>query len=208
MYPSGFMSTGRHGLPSGDAMSGREWAMGYPTRLSDAIHILLYIHVDPSDDLSSAAIADSVRTHPSYVRQLMSALRKAGLLDCARGQATPSLARPVERISLLDVYRAVEGDKPLLHQDTDTNPDCGVGVCVRNAVRDCFDEIQRTAEHAMDAISLAEVMRRFRCDGECRCDPERCPCAGRCGSPHCGKRADEAGPAPDPHASSTRPTVR
>lgn len=160
--------------------------MKYPTRVSDAIHILLYIHVNLDGDLSSAAIAESVSTHPSYVRQLMSALRKAGLLDCSRGQARPMLTRPVGDITLLDVYRAVEGDKPLLHQDTHTNPDCGVGVCIQNAVRSCYDEIQRAAERAMAAISLANVMERFRCDGECHCDPKRCPCGGRCGSPTCG----------------------
>ena len=165
--------------------------MRYPTRLSDAIHILLYIYVNPRDDLSSAAIAESVCTHPSYVRQLMSALRKAGVLDCSQGRALPALTRPVEQISLLDVYRAVEGNKPLLHQDTNTNPDCGVGVCVRNAVRNCYDEIQNVAEQAMQALTLQDVINRFRCDGNCHCDPSRCPCAGRCGSPTCGvKRAE------------------
>lgn len=33
-----------------------------------------------------------------------------------------------ESLTLLDVYRDIEGDKPILHQDTHTNPDCGVGV--------------------------------------------------------------------------------
>lgn len=160
--------------------------MKYPTRLSDAIHIVLYVAVNQGENLSSAAIAASVRTHPSYVRQLMSAMSKAGLLVCSSGQASPRLGRPLDEISLLDVYRAVEGDKPLLHQDTDTNPDCGVGVCIQHAIRDCFDEIQRAAEESMASISLRNVTERFRCDGECRCDPERCPCQGRCGSPTCG----------------------
>lgn len=160
--------------------------MAYPTRLSDAIHILLYVHVNAGDDLSSAAIADSVSTHPSYVRQLMSALRKGGLLDCSRGQATPTLTRSVGGISLLDVYRAVEGGRPLLHRDADTNPECSMGMCIQTAVRSCFDEIQEAAERAMASISLEDVMARFRCEGECHCDPRRCPCGGRCGSPTCG----------------------
>lgn len=163
--------------------------MAYPTRLSDAIHILLYVHVNAGDDLSSAAIADSVSTHPSYVRQLMSALRKGGLLDCSRGQATPTLTRSVGGISLLDVYRAVEGGRPLLHRDADTNPECSMGMCIQTAVRSCFDEIQEAAERAMASISLEDVMARFRCEGECHCDPRRCPCGGRCGSPTCGAPA-------------------
>lgn len=160
--------------------------MKYPTRLSDAIHILLYIAVNQGEDLSSAAIATSVSTHPSYIRQLMSAMRNAGLLVCSRGQASPKLSRSIDEITVLDVYRAVEGDKPLLHQDTHTNPDCGVGVCIQNAVRSCFDDVQHAAEQAMAAITLHGVMERFHCEGECRCDPQHCPCQGRCGSPSCG----------------------
>ncbi|MBM6699135.1 Rrf2 family transcriptional regulator [Bifidobacterium pullorum subsp. saeculare] len=159
------------------------------TRLSDAIHVLLFIAVDPGGDLSSAAIAASVSTHPSYVRQLMSALRRGGLLACTRGQAAPRLTRPLDRISLLDVYRAVQGQTPLLHEDTQINPECGVGMCIQHAVGDCFAEVQQAAEGAMASLSLSDVMDRFRCDGDCRCDPAVCPCRGRCGSPACGQGA-------------------
>ena len=161
--------------------------MRYSTRLSDAIHVLLFIAVNPGGDTSSAAIATSVSTHPSHVRQLMSALRRGGLLTCTRGQAAPRLTRALADVSLLDVYRAVQGDAPLLREDTHTNPECGVGVCIQHAVRDCFDEVQHAAEQAMATISLADVMERFRCDGDCRCDPARCPCGGKCGSPACGR---------------------
>ena len=66
-----------------------------------------------------------MQTNPAYVRQLMSAMRKGGLLLSVKGHPKPALAREPARISLLDIYRAVEGDKPLLHQDTHTNPACG-----------------------------------------------------------------------------------
>ena len=96
--------------------------MKYSTRLSDAVHIAAFIHLNPTQDLSSGAIAHSIQTNPSYVRQLMSALKRAGLLHGTRGQAAPSLSRAPSAITLLDIYRAVEGDKPLLHLDTHTNP--------------------------------------------------------------------------------------
>ena len=35
---------------------------------------------------------------------------------------------------MYDIYRAVEGDKPLLHLDTDTNPDCGIGINIQFAL--------------------------------------------------------------------------
>ena len=86
--------------------------MKYPTRVSDAVHIMVFIYLNPTQDLSSVAIAYSIKTNPSYVRQLMAALKKARLLNGTRGQAAPSLTREPSTITLLDIYRAVEGNKP------------------------------------------------------------------------------------------------
>ena len=105
--------------------------MKYPTRLSDAVHILAFIALYPDCDLTSNKLAESIQTNPAYVRQLMSALRKGGLLVSVKGHPRPTLAREPEKITLLDAYRAVEGNKPLLHQDIHTNPACGVGVNIQ-----------------------------------------------------------------------------
>ena len=91
--------------------------MKYSTRLSDAVHILAFIALYPNCDLTSNKLAESIQTNPAYVRQLMSALRKGGLLVSVKGHPRPALAREPEKITLLDAYRAVEGNKPLLHQD-------------------------------------------------------------------------------------------
>lgn len=63
--------------------------MKYPTRLSDAVHILAFIALYPDCDLTSNKLAESVQTNPAYVRQLMSALRKGGLLVSVKGHPDP-----------------------------------------------------------------------------------------------------------------------
>lgn len=135
--------------------------MKYSCKLSDAVHILVLIATNPLENLSSAAMAESIHTHSAFVRQIMSRLREAGLIVSVRGHATPSLAREAAEISLLDVYRAVEGEKPLLHLDTHTNPECGVGVNIQYSLQDYYDEIQKTAEKKMGEISLADIIRSF-----------------------------------------------
>ena len=132
--------------------------MKYPTRLSDAVHILAFIALYPDCDLTSNKLAESIQTNPAYVRQLMSALRKGGLLVSVKGHPRPALAREPEKITLLDAYRAVEGNKPLLHQDIHTNPACGVGVNIQLVIRDCYDLVQQQAEKAMEAITLQEIL--------------------------------------------------
>ena len=56
------------------------------------------------------------------------------------GHARPSLSKPADQITLLDIYKAVEGEKPLLHLDTHTNPDCGIGINIQLSLQGFYDE--------------------------------------------------------------------
>lgn len=136
--------------------------MRYSTKLSDAVHIMIFIAINQEDDLSSAAIATSIQTNPAFVRQIMMKLRKAGLMSSVAGHAKPALAKPAEQISLLDIYKAVEGEKPLLHLDTHTNPECGVGINIQLALQEYYGEIQKTAEEHMSRISLRDIIRSYQ----------------------------------------------
>lgn len=136
-------------------------SMKYSTKVSDAVHILSFIALNAGESLTSQAIAESVRTNPAFVRQMMSSLRNAGLLTSIKGHAKPALSRDAKDISLLDVYRAVEGDKPLLHQDTHTNPECGVGVNIQLVIRDCYDQVQKKAEEEMASISMQDILDQY-----------------------------------------------
>lgn len=136
--------------------------MAYSTKLSDSLHLLVFIATERNRDLSSAAIAKSLAANPSSVRQLMGRLRRAGLITSVTGHARPELARSAEDISMLDVYRAVEGDCPLLHLDTHTNPECGVGVNVQRVIGERFDDVQRAAERAMSSVTLEQIITQYR----------------------------------------------
>lgn len=142
--------------------------MKYSSKLSDAVHILAFIELLHDrlracmpPKLTSGEIARSIHTNASFVRQLMMQLKKAGLLASERGAANPRLGRPAEEISLFDIYRAVEGDKPLLHLDENVNEMCIVGVHIQLALQESFDAIQQAAEREMRSISLAKVIEDY-----------------------------------------------
>ena len=136
--------------------------MKYSTKLSDAVHIMVFIELSNQITLTSTEIAASIQTNPAYVAQLMAKLKAPGLIQSRRRHAKPCLDRKPEEITLLDVYRAVEGTKPLLHLDTHTNPECHVGVYIQYALQDYYDEIQQEAEKRMNEIHLSDVIRTFR----------------------------------------------
>ena len=135
--------------------------MKFSTRVSDAVHILAFIALNRNEALTSQRIAESIRTNPGCVRQLMGSLRMYGIMTSVQGHARPALSRAPADISLLDIYRAVEGGKPLLHLDTHTNPECGVGVNIQLALQDYFDQVQNRAEDEMSRISLQDVLDRY-----------------------------------------------
>ena len=135
--------------------------MKYSTKLSDAIHILVLIELDPLKNLTSQAIAESIKTNPSFVRQIMSKLKKNHLITSVHGHATPQLSRAASQITLLDVYKAIEGEKPLLHLDTHTNPECGVGINIQLALHDYYQEVQNVAEQKMASITLQDIIELY-----------------------------------------------
>lgn len=135
--------------------------MKYSMKVSHAVHIMVFIQTAQGLPVTSDKIAESIHTNPGCVRQIMSQLRKAGLLKSVTGHPLPELAKDSAAISLLDIYKAVENEKPLLHLDTHTNPECGVGVNIQLALQEFYDKVQKDAEDSMAGISLADIIGRF-----------------------------------------------
>lgn len=135
--------------------------MKYSTKLSDAVHIMVFIHLNPNMDLSSQAIAKSLKSNPSFVRQILMKLRTAGLVQSVRGRPRPKLARDPGAISLLEIYRAVEGGKRLLHLDTHINPICNIGFNIQYALRHAYEKVQDAAENVMNSITLADILAEY-----------------------------------------------
>lgn len=135
--------------------------MKYSTKLSDAVHIMIFIHLNPNMDLSSQAIAKSLKSNPSFVRQILMKLRTAGLVQSVRGRPRPKLARDPGAISLLEIYRAVEGGKRLLHLDTHINPICNIGFNIQYALRHAYEKVQDAAEKVMNSITLADILAEY-----------------------------------------------
>ena len=75
--------------------------MKYSRKLSDTIHTLAFVCLGEKEHLTSARIAESVKTNPAYIRQLMAALKNAGLISNTQGQANACLTKPADEITML-----------------------------------------------------------------------------------------------------------
>lgn len=87
----------------------------YSASVEYGLHCLLYlVEESGSAKASSLALAEMQGISPSFVAKLFTTLKTAGLVTAIEGaQGGYQLARPAEKITVLDVVRALEGDKPL-----------------------------------------------------------------------------------------------
>lgn len=79
--------------------------MQISSRFTIAVHTLLCIaRFSGSQKVTSAFIAGSVNVNPVVIRRTLGQLKEAGIVLVEAGVGGATLARPAERITLLDVY--------------------------------------------------------------------------------------------------------
>jgi Rrf2 family protein len=112
--------------------------------------------------VSSDVIARSANTNPAFVRRLLGSLAKAGLTTSQLGQGGGALlAKAAEKITLLEVYRAVE--EPLLfalHHDGPSKT-CPIGKNITPILEDEMAEATKALERSLATTTIADVARRI-----------------------------------------------
>ena len=132
-------------------------------RFAVAVHILTCIdYFQDSQNVTSEFVASSVNTNPVIIRQIISRLKAAGLVDVSRGVSGMRLSRPPENITLYDVYAAVESVKgKLFRLNPNPNPKCPVGKNIHHALGLYLDEIQESFEENLKAEKLSDIISRI-----------------------------------------------
>jgi len=135
------------------------------SRLSRMLHVLLHMarHDGP---MTSERIAAMLGTNPVVVRRTMAGLRDAGYVRSEKGHGGGwAIAADLEKVSLLDVHRAVGGPRLFAIGNEHPNPDCAVEQVVNAAVEDALREAESLLVARLGAVSLAELARAF--DARC-----------------------------------------
>lgn len=136
--------------------------MNPSSRFVVATHILTGLHLITEHSglksVTSDTIAESVNTNPVVIRRLLGQLRKAGLVRSQSGaRGGFSIALPVEKISLLDVYRATE-DGSLFHfHYTEPNQICPVGCTIQESMKSVCSEAEEAVANVLENRTIADL---------------------------------------------------
>lgn len=133
--------------------------MQISSRFTMAIHMFACIETFKDQKMTSDFMAASIGTNPVIVRKLLQQLKAAGLIEVKRGTGGIELTRPLEEISFLDVYRAVEctPDEQLFHFHENPNPKCPVGSTIHSMLDDKLAEVQQAMEDKLAEMTLADL---------------------------------------------------
>ena len=137
------------------------------TKFSAAIHILVLIS-EADTPMSSEQIAESVGTNPSYIRRLIGGLKDHGLIESHQGRSGFYLAKAAGEITLLMIYKAVNGTENFKAFELHKNPNdkCIVGRHIKPVMSGIFGEIEKETERLMSEITLADCISKLREDAK------------------------------------------
>ena len=138
----------------------KEAVMQISSRFTVALHIFTCIeYFTPTHRVTSDFLAASINTNPVIVRRILGQLSKAGLIKVARGTGGIEITRPLDKITFLDVYRAVEPIEQgkLFHFHENPAQACPVGRNIHTLLDDRLSSIQNAMEEKMSEYTLDEL---------------------------------------------------
>jgi Rrf2 family protein len=128
------------------------------TRFAVAVHILTFLQSQEGVPTTSELIASSVNTNASLIRRLLGQLARAGLTTSQMGAGGGALlARPAERITLLDVYRAVAEEREVIPLHPAPSPQCPVGRHIHAVLEGRVEAAERALHAELARTTIAEL---------------------------------------------------
>ncbi|HKQ61083.1 MAG TPA: Rrf2 family transcriptional regulator [Candidatus Polarisedimenticolaceae bacterium] len=125
-----------------------------------ALHVMTALAYRDGEWLSSPLLAESVRTNPVVIRRLMAQLQRAGLVEARPGKSGGvRLGRRPESITLLDVFRAVEGGSAFVLPDKPENKACTVSCAMKKLLATVLAETDRAMSKSLEQVRLADLAK-------------------------------------------------
>lgn len=148
---------------------------GSSIQFAIATHIMTTLGFHYGKAVTSASLAESVNTDPTFVRKSLSKLAKAGLVVTSRGKnGYCALSRSPDTISLGDIYAASDPAPAFALHRYPIEKTCPISSNIKGCMSVVQQETQQAVQASLSKISLASVVADIqRRQGEARQKPRR-----------------------------------
>ena len=135
--------------------------MQISSRFTMAIHMFACIDTFSNQKMTSDFMAESIGTNPVIIRKILQQLKAAGLVEVTRGTGGVKVTKPLDQITFLDIYKAVEcaPEEELFHFHENPNPKCPVGKNIHGILDKRLLEVQSAMEEKLSKMTLEDVKK-------------------------------------------------
>lgn len=133
-------------------------------KCSVAVHCLIFINeAEGKVKVTSNLLAQSTGCNPVVIRNVFSALKKAGIITVARGTGGTELCKPPSEITLYMIYQALEPDglSSLIGIHPCDGRACPVAQNIRAVLQKPYQEIEDAVRNAMENVTLESMIEEF-----------------------------------------------
>ncbi|MCI8608643.1 MAG: Rrf2 family transcriptional regulator [Firmicutes bacterium] len=138
--------------------------MHISTKCSIAIHCLIYIsEYGESQKVTSNLLSLSTGSNPVTIRNIISSLKKEGILSVKFGTGGTMLSCPLEKITLYRICSALEPDflNKLIGIHVAPSPLCPVGKNIHSVLDASYARIQNDLQVSLQSVSMKEIMDNY-----------------------------------------------
>lgn len=133
-------------------------------KCSVAVHCLIFIHEAKGvAKVTSSLLAESTGCNPVVIRNILSALKKAGLISAPRGTGGAELCVDPEQITLYQIYTALEphGLASLIGIHPCQERPCPVAQNIRQVLQAPYTKVEDSIRQAMESVTLQSMIEEF-----------------------------------------------
>lgn len=138
--------------------------MHISTKCSIAIHCLIFIsEYGKTRKVTSELLSLSTGSNPVTIRNIVSALKKEGILSVKFGTGGTTLNCPLEEITLYRICSAIEPDflDKLIGIHTMPSPLCPVGKNIHNVLDTSYAKIREDLQNSLHNVSMKEIVDNY-----------------------------------------------
>lgn len=139
--------------------------MHISNKCSIAVHCLIFIfEYGTEKKVTSELLSLSTGCNPVTIRNILSALKKDGIVEVKSGTGGATLAVPLSEISLYRICHAVDpaAIEKMISIHGNPSPFCPVGRNIGTVLSQTYDTLKKDVISSMESVTMEKIIEDYR----------------------------------------------
>ena len=145
--------------------------MHISTKCSVAIHCLIFIYeYGEKKKVTSELLSLSTGSNPVTIRNILSSLKKDGIISVRFGTGGATLNCPLDEITMYRICKAIEPNflSKVVGVHSLPSPLCPIGKNIHNVLDSSYKQIQKDLCNSLEGITLKDIVSDYHYFRNCK----------------------------------------